>query len=232
MFGVLRDAKGKDNLLMKDIAIFGAGGFGREVACLIRSINECIDVDEERWNFIGFFDDVKEKGFKTEYGEVIGGTNALNEWKSPLALVIAIGSQGAIKAISGNVRNPNVYFPNIVAPNVFFFDQESVIMGKGNIITFSCRLSCNVHIGDFNVLNGSVSFGHDVVIGSYNVIFPETRLSGCVSVGNENFFGARTFVAQGLKIGNHTRVGAGSVVLRNTKDGALYMGNPAKKVEI
>lgn len=61
MFGVLRDAKGKDNLLMKDIAIFGAGGFGREVACLIRSINECIDVDEERWNFIGFFDDVKEK---------------------------------------------------------------------------------------------------------------------------------------------------------------------------
>lgn len=25
---------------MKDIAIYGAGGFGREVACLLRRINE------------------------------------------------------------------------------------------------------------------------------------------------------------------------------------------------
>ena len=50
--------------------------------------------------------------------------------------------------------------------------------------------------------------------------------------GDGNFFGARTFVAQGLKIGNNTRVGAGAIVLRNTKDGLLYMGNPAKKVEI
>ena len=217
---------------MNDIAIFGAGGFGREVACLIKSINECIDVDDERWNLIGFFDDGLEKGSLTEYGEILGGTNELNEWQTPLAVAIAIGSPKTIKIISGRISNTNVYFPNIVAPNVFFFDQNAVVMGKGNIITFSCRMSCNIHIGDFNVLNGSVSFGHDVVIGNYNVLFPETRLSGCVCVGNENFFGARTFVAQGLKIGNHTRVGAGSVVLRNTKDGALYMGNPAKKVEI
>ena len=38
---------------MKDIAIFGAGGFGREVACLIKRINE----KEPTWRFIGFFDD-------------------------------------------------------------------------------------------------------------------------------------------------------------------------------
>ena len=217
---------------MKDIAIFGAGGFGREVACLIENINEHIDDDGQCWNLIGFFDDVKDKGFKTEYGKVIGGTRELNEWQTPLALVIAIGSQGAAKAISGKISNPNVYFPNIIAPNVFFFDRKSVVMGKGNIITFSCRVSCNIHIGDFNVLNGGVSLGHDVVIGNYNVLFPETRLSGNVCVGNENFFGARTFVSQSLTIGNHTRIGAGSIILRNTKDNLLYMGNPAKKVEI
>ena len=37
---------------MKDIAIYGAGGFGREVACLIKRINE----KAPTWNFIGFFD--------------------------------------------------------------------------------------------------------------------------------------------------------------------------------
>ena len=40
---------------MKDIAIYGAGGLGREVACLIRMINESKEIPE--WNFIGFFDD-------------------------------------------------------------------------------------------------------------------------------------------------------------------------------
>ena len=39
---------------MKDIAIFGAGGFGREVACLIKRINK---QQPNTWNFIGFFDD-------------------------------------------------------------------------------------------------------------------------------------------------------------------------------
>ena len=38
---------------MKDIAIFGAGGLGKEVACLVNKINE----QEPTWNMIGFFDD-------------------------------------------------------------------------------------------------------------------------------------------------------------------------------
>lgn len=36
---------------MRDIAIFGAGGFGREVACLIRMINE--SRLEPEWKMIG-----------------------------------------------------------------------------------------------------------------------------------------------------------------------------------
>ena len=40
---------------MKDIAIYGAGGFGREVACLLNAIN----ANDAIWNLIGFFDDVK-----------------------------------------------------------------------------------------------------------------------------------------------------------------------------
>lgn len=40
---------------LKDIAVYGAGGFGREIACLIRLINESLE--EPKWNFIGFFDD-------------------------------------------------------------------------------------------------------------------------------------------------------------------------------
>lgn len=213
---------------MKDIAIYGFGGFGREVACLIYHINR----KEPTWNIIGFFDDGVEVGTECKYGKVLGNIDTLNQWMSPLAVVIAIGSSAIIEKLAEAVTNPMVEFPNLIAPNVFFFDEANVKLGKGNIITFGCRISCNVELGNFNVLNGCVSLGHDVTIGSYNVMFPDVRVSGQTVIGDKCFFGARTFVAQGLKIKDDSRLGAGAVVLRNPKPGFLYLGNPAKKIEI
>lgn len=213
---------------MKDIAIYGFGGFGHEVACLIQHINEV----EPTWRIVGYFDDGVAQGTECNYGKVLGNIDVLNAWDKPLAVVIAIGTVKYLEAIPNKIINPLVEFPNIVAPNCFYFDKDSVILGKGNIITFGCRMSCNITMGDFNILNGCVSFGHDVVLGNFNVMFPETRISGQVTIGDRNFFGARTFVAQTLKIGNDNRFGAGTYVLRRIKDGGLYMGNPAKKVTI
>ena len=43
---------------MMNIAIYGAGGFGKEVACLIDRINR----NGGNWNLFGFFDDTKPAG--------------------------------------------------------------------------------------------------------------------------------------------------------------------------
>lgn len=214
---------------MKDIAIYGAGGFGREIACLLNHINESTG---KQWNLIGFFDDGKETGYNNGYGQVLGGMSDLNHYDKPISIAIAIGTPRTIKFIVDRITNPHVDFPNIVAPNVFFFDKSSVKIGRGNIITFGCRLSCCTSIGNFNILNGCVSLGHDASIGNYNVLMPETRLSGEVSAKDENLFGGRCFVAQQVKIGSNTTIGAGSVMLRKTKDNSLYLGNPAKRIEI
>jgi acetyltransferase-like isoleucine patch superfamily enzyme len=81
------------------------------------------------------------------------------------------------------------------------------------------------------VINGAVSFGHDVQIGNFNVFGPSTRISGKCVIGNENNFGVQSLVLQGVKIGNNTRIGLATVIIRNTQDGKLYFGNPAKKME-
>lgn len=214
---------------MKDIAIYGAGGFGREIACLLRHINKSYG---QKWNLVGFFDDGKIVGNDCGYGKVLGGMSALNAYIKPLSIVVAIGSPSTLKSIVEKIDNPNIDFPNIVAPDVLYFDKDTNIMGKGNIVTFGCRLSCNTALGNFNVLNGCVSLGHDASIGDFNVLMPEARLSGAVRVGNLNLIGGRSFIAQQVKIGNNTTIGAGSIVLRKTKDNSLYLGNPAKKLEI
>lgn len=214
---------------MKDIAIFGAGGFGKEVACLLRLINR----NNPTWNLIGFFDD-NQSLWDTElgYGKVLGGMDTLNKWKTPLSLIIAIGVPQTMKIVVEKIFNPIIDFPNIVAPSVIFLDEETIKMGKGNVICSSCLISCNVTLGDFNILNGFIPVGHDTVIGNYNVIMPSTNISGGVNIGEKNFFGVKSTILQYVKIGNDVRVGAGSVVMRNTKDGGLYMGNPATKVKL
>ena len=74
---------------MIDIAIYGAGGFGREIASLLKRMNR----EKKRWNFIGFFDDDvinKPIGHRNEYGEVIGNLDVLNAYSKPLSVVLAI----------------------------------------------------------------------------------------------------------------------------------------------
>ena len=213
---------------MKDIAIYGAGGFGREVACVIQAINREIPT----WNLIGFFDDGLDKGESNKYGSILGGIESLNDWETELNIVYAIASPLILKKIVDKVTNVKILFPNIIAPNVFFFDFETLKIGEGNLFFFGTRISCDVTIGNFNLLNGYVSLGHDAVLGNFNILGPMVRVSGNSSVKNLNFFGVQSIVLQGLKIGNNTKIGANSVVIRNTKDDSLYIGNPATRLKI
>ena len=215
---------------MKDIAIYGAGGFGREIACLLRLINE---KEEEKWNLIGFLDDNSAlTGTKNEYGTVLGGSDWLNAYSKPVAVAVAVGSPSAVKNIVAKITNPNVEYPNLFAPSVTFLDRESLQIGQGNIFCSNCLISCNVKVGNFNLFNGYIPVGHDTEIGSYNVVMPSCNISGGVKMGDCNFLGVQSVVLQYIKIGNETRVGANSVIMRKTKDGYLYIGNPAKRVDL
>ena len=211
---------------MNQIAIYGAGGFGREVACIINAVNRV----KPTWNLVGYFDDGHPIGTSNYYGDIIGNLESLNNYPDKLSIVMAIASPKILEELTKKITNQNISFPTIYAPNVLFFDEKSINWGFGNVLGFGVRISCGVKFGNFNLLNGCVSIGHDVEIGKYNVIQPETRISGETIIGNNNFFGARSLVLQGLNIGNNTRIGAGSIVIRNTKDGRLYFGNPAKVI--
>jgi sugar O-acyltransferase (sialic acid O-acetyltransferase NeuD family) len=208
---------------MKDIAIYGAGGYGREIACLIKAINtKCT-----KWNLIGFFDDTKDIGEKILHVSVLGGINELNSWNKELSIVIAIGSPDALINLTGRIVNPLISYPNLIAPDVVFYDEDSVKWGKGNVVLFRSIISCYTGFGDFNLINTDVFIGHDSKLGSWNVLNPSVRISGNVEVGDGNFFGVCSVVLQQIKIGNNTIVGGNSLILKNTKDGETYIGTPA-----
>lgn len=208
---------------MKKIAVYGAGGFGREVACLINKINQ----KKPQWEFIGFFDDGIEKGIKNEYGVVIGGIKELNEYPESLSIAIAIALPKVKENLHNKITNTKIDFPSIISPDIEFLDEDNITIGKGNIICRGCWFSCNVSIGDFNIFNVNIIVGHDTSIGDYNSFMTNAILSGEVSVKDRNYFGVGAVVLQQLKIGDDVTVGANSLILRKTKDGMTYVGNPA-----
>lgn len=212
---------------MKDLAIYCSGGYGREIACLIKEINDV----EPQWNLIGFFDDTKAIGTPiSHFGKVLGGINVLNNYPKRLAVIIANGDPHALKMIRGNIINELVYFPNIIAPKFHFADSETFSIGEGNIIGHGCSISCDVSIGSYNILNSDVVMGHDVKVGNYNVFMPDIRISGMTTLGDENLVGVGSIIIQRIKVGNQVVIGAGSVLMTNPKDGGTYIGNPAKLI--
>lgn len=214
---------------VKKIAIYGAGGLGREVAGGIYRINNAC---EEQWEVVGYYDDGKIVGTEvSHYGTVLGGMDDLNAVDEPLALAIAVGDPVSRKQIHDRITNPNIYFPNLIAPSFRVLDEKTFAIGQGNIIQDGCSATCDVIVGSFNVLNGSNVLGHDVSVGDYNVLMPGVRLSGSVDMGDCNLMGVDSVVLQRVKIGNHITLGAGSVLMTKPKDGMTYIGVPAKKFD-
>lgn len=213
--------------MTKNVVIVGAGGFGREVASLLKRINKV----EPTWKLLGFYDDNSKmlpKGSINEYGQVLGTTFELNQVRDDISVILAVGSPKSVRSIRERLDNPLISFPNIIAPDAHILDPDNYEMGEGNILSSFSSISCHVKMGSFNILNNRVSFGHDVEIGDFNVFMTASRISGSSQIGNGNLFGVASIVIPGMKIGEGVTVSPGSVIVRNTKDQNTYVGNPAK----
>lgn len=209
--------------MIEEIAIIGAGGFGREISLLIDTVNQ----RKLQYRTVGFFDDGIPKGTKVNGSEVLGRVEDLNFITKDLNVVIAIGNSQILKSIIQRLDNPHLKFPNIIFPGIII-EKGGNRIGRGNIITEGFLLTCNISIGNFNIFNTRVSIGHDVFIGNYNVFNPNTQISGEVKIDDANFFGVNSCVLQGLSIGNDNILGACSLLTRKIKDGKKYFGIPAR----
>ena len=209
---------------MKDIIIYGAGGFGREVNVLIKQINSL----KETYNVLGFVDDNPEILNKNVNGlKVLGGIEYLLTFDKPVVVAVAIITKSKETIVNRLLQNKNLIFNNLIHPQIYWDDTN--VIGSGNILCHGMNITCNVVIGDFNLFNGKVGLGHDVNIGSYNLFGPNSFIAGEVTIANNNTFSMNSSVIQQKKIGSYNVINLNSVVIRNIKDNGTYFGVPALK---
>jgi sugar O-acyltransferase (sialic acid O-acetyltransferase NeuD family) len=211
--------------MTKDIAIIGAGGFGREIKQLIDEIN----LSNQTWNLVGFYDSHTKQGTRINGVEVLGGDEeAINS--SCQNFVLAIGNPNLIKNLSSRFLSVNKKLPNLVHPLASLGLFQCNEIGFGNIFTYGFHMTTNITIGNLNIFNTRVTLGHDVKVGSFNVFLPNVQISGNVSIGDENLFGMNSSVLEKKKIGFRNKIGAHSLVATNIGSEQSVFGNPAVKI--
>lgn len=212
---------------MKNIAIFGAGGFGREVKTIIDAINKQIP---NTYNFIGFYDDGIKKGTIINGFPVLGGVEDFNKVISDLELVIAIGDSKVKKIIIEKIENKFISFPSLIHPKASV-SSDDVKLGKGCIICEGTIITCNIVIGDFVVLNLMCTVGHDTVIEDFCAFMPAVNISGEVVIRESVYVGTGAKIINLLEIGKNTIVGAGAVVSKSLPENCIAVGIPAKPIK-
>ena len=212
-------------MIMQDIVIVGAGGFGREVAWLIEDINNA----DRRWNIVGFVDTSTELQNKLINGyRVLGNIEWLRQQR--FNVVVAVGNPNTKKKIIKLLENSKNNFPCLIHPNVKF--SNTVKLGDGSIVCAGNIITVNIEIGRYVIVNIDCTIGHDALIGDYSTILPGAHISGNVTIGECADIGTGAVIIQGVNVGENTIVGAGSVVIRDLPASCTAVGSPAKVIKV
>lgn len=209
----------------RKLAIYGAGGFGRETAVMISQINNRIPV----WDVIGFFDDGLEKGELVDGLRILGTMNDLNFYNDDLSVCIAVADPVIRLNLFKKITNPKIIFPTFIHPQAITGDAKRNKIGRGSIITAGVILTTGIELGEFCIINLSCTVGHDVRLGAYCTVMPACSISGNVSMGSCCVVGTGSRIIQGITIGENCMIGAGSVVTKGFGSNLKILGVPARK---
>ena len=206
------------------LLIFGAGGFGREVAWLAQQCwGEDTDivfcVDQPRYV------SAPVNGIPIRLlQEFAGGAG-----ERP-AYVVAVGDPEQRIRIAGLHESLGIPPATLVHPRVEA--SRWLEIGPGSILCAGVIATTNIVIGTHVHINLDCTIGHDVVIGDYATLSPGVHVSGNVTIGKRVFIGTGATIINGsatspLSIGDGAVIAAGACVTRPVEPGALVAGVPA-----
>lgn len=206
---------------MIDLVIIGAGGFAREVAWLVESINQM----KASYRLMGHI-----SSSSTGDAKLLGDDDwALQNLPSTTQFVVAIGNASLRKKITQTYEQKGFTAATLIHPDVRF--AKGCEIGVGSMICAGAIFTVNIHIGRHCIVNLNSTIGHDSRIGDYVTISPGTQISGGVIIEDEVEIGTGASILQNIKLGKGLKLGAGAVATKDLEGGNTYVGVPARLIK-
>jgi sugar O-acyltransferase (sialic acid O-acetyltransferase NeuD family) len=209
----------------KQVAIYGAGGFAREVAWLLSTLEKC-----KNYDVLGYIED------GADHGRILNGKPVLS-WERFCDLhreshiAVAVGNPQSRQKLAMKCAEAGFSFATLIHHSVEMSDF--VELGTGSIICCGSILTVNITIEQHVHINLDCTIGHDVRIGEFTTLAPGVHVSGRVHIGKFVYVGTGANIINGttdnpLVIGDGTVIGAGACVIKSTEPNSLYAGVPAE----
>ena len=208
--------------MKKELFIYGAGGLGKEILSLIKTLND--------WTPVGFIDDGISKGTEVGGLKVLGGKDFLFSLSKETHLILAIGDPQMKSAVVKSIKDKGFVYPVLIHPSAILQDKDSILLGEGSIITAGCVLTTNIRICNHVLINLNTTIGHDVHIGNFCSIMPGVNVAGEVILGDCVLVGSGANILNRMVVSDRSKVGMGAVVIHPVEPGTTVVGVPAKRV--
>jgi sugar O-acyltransferase (sialic acid O-acetyltransferase NeuD family) len=212
------------------IAVYGAGGFAREVAWLAES---CAG-PQGPYEVACFIDD-NQSNWGLLLNEIpVMGLDAAKQ-KFPEAGVIGgIGSPRARQITMEKAAAAGFSFATLVHPRAEY--SRFVEFGQGSVVCAGNILTTNITLGEHVQINLDCTIGHDVIMGEFTTLAPGVHVSGWVHFGKRVYVGTGAVFINGtherpLFVGDDAVVGAGACVTKSVEAATTVVGVPASPIK-
>ncbi|MDY1038782.1 acetyltransferase [Lelliottia sp. CFBP8978] len=202
------------------LAIYGAGGLGREVLELAQHINTAAS----RWEAICLIDDTPT--IDQLKGHPVVTLDALTP--AQYEIVIAVGEPSLRHKLAQKARDRGFKLATLIHPEARLSADSTP--GEGCVICYGVYVSCDTLMGSNVHLQPNASLGHDCHIGQDTVISSYANLAGHCSVGERVFIGMNAIIRESTSVGDDAIISMGAAVFNDVAPAMIVMGNPARAI--
>lgn len=200
------------------LAIYGAGGLGREVLVLAQRIQQ----ESRRWDELLFIDDIAPDREVKGTGVITFDRAA----EQQIEVAIAVGEPALRASLANKVRQRGLPLATLVHPNVML--TACAVVGAGCIISSGAHVSCDVILGENVFLQPYASIGHDCQIGDHVMVSTYVTMGGSCHIQERVFVGMGAMIQQRLNVGADAIIGMGAAVFSDIQTSVIALGNPAR----
>ena len=215
--------------MKKLYAIYGAGGFAREVLPAAREMLAG-DADWQTSAELVFVVEGLREPATLNGHRVISDRAFFESAAAEKHFNIAIADHKARERIASVALAAGAAPFTIRARNVVTYDENE--LGIGAILCPFVTITSNARIGKFFHANIYSYVAHDCVVGDFVTFAPDVHCNGSVVVEDYAYVGTGAVLRQGsadrpLVIGKGAVVGMGAVVTKSVAPFTTVVGNPA-----